>query len=593
MSYSSPESISSGDEPADTDYEGWKGTLRQCLKDIKSVGDIASFTRHTAFTNPGLKIKGHAAFPLPLTPDHAELVKGACRQAPFGKGDDTLVDTSVRNTWELEHNQFELLNPEWSAFLMKVGAESAGGLGLMNISLKPHKLLLYEKGSFFKRHKDTEKEPGMVGTMVVCLPSEHLGGDVHISFGSDTRSYSTAPTSRFDLTALAWYSDVSHEVKELEAGYRLALTYNIIQNGSKKQSAGFFGQQAKQIRNILLEWQTMFPDKATLIHRLDHKYSESSLSLRNMKGRDRAVCRALHEVASECGVYLLFAHLTRSEQGSEPAGYGYGYGDDGDDEDTYNDLKTLYSFDGKPIGSGDMPDDEEILELNKLSEGDPTARMRGSSLEMKQLKIPCDIITRSSGTLYTENMVQMVIDDMARFMEDQTANELARPPVLEVIRKALGSRGSSKVLTPVAVYWALDFEDSTLYRSAMTAAAKSGIRDIHNSAIKTACNFIEERFGDKPGSIEWDKWVGNAAETKTVADVQNIIHSFTPAFKKDVVRDSFIKWGESKLSDKFETQASFGIGEHLFFVKTIGEKHGNKKWLMSSTGLSWHSRAHL
>ncbi|GJC82716.1 hypothetical protein ColLi_05554 [Colletotrichum liriopes] len=324
MSYSSPESISSGDEPADTDYEGWKGTLRQYLKGIKSVGDIASFTRHAAFTNPGLKIKGHAAFPLPVTPDHAELVKGACRQAPFGKGDDTLVDTSVRNTWELEHNQFELLNPEWSAFLMKVGAESAGGLGLMNISLKPHKLLLYEKGSFFKRHKDTEKEPGMVGMMVVCLPSEHLGGDVHISFGSDTRSYSTAPTSRFDLTALAWYSDVSHEVKELEAGYRLALTYNIIQNGSKKQSAGFFGQQAKQIRNILLEWQTMFPDKATLIHRLDHKYSESSLSLRNMKGRDRAVCRALHEVASECGVYLLFAHLTRSEQGSEPAGYGYG-----------------------------------------------------------------------------------------------------------------------------------------------------------------------------------------------------------------------------------------------------------------------------
>ncbi|GKT42519.1 uncharacterized protein ColSpa_02700 [Colletotrichum spaethianum] len=600
MSYSSPESISSGDEPTNTNYDVWKGTLRQCLKGIKSVGDFASFTRYTSFTNPALKIEGHPAFPLPLTPGHAELIKAACKQAPFGKGDDTLVDTSVRNTWELEHSQFELLNPEWSAFLVKVGTGSAGGLGLMNISLKPHKLLLYEKGSFFKRHKDTEKEPGMVGTLVVCLPSEHLGGDVHLSFGSDERSFSTAPTSRFDLTALAWYSDVSHEVKELEAGYRLALTYNIVQNGSKKQSAGFFGQQAQQIKKILLEWQRLFPEKNTLIHRLEHKYSEASLSMRNTKGRDGAVCRALHQVASECGVYLLFAQLTRSEKGAEPDYYGYG-GDD--EEDTYNDMKTLYSYDGKPVGFGGMPDDEEVLDLSKLSEGNPDSEDEGEftgnegaestyryhntvavlvkkkSVHRYMSQVPH---YGSSKNSYTENMVQMVADDMAKFMQDQTVNEHARPPVLEVIRKALGSGGSSKAITPIAVYWALTLEDRKLYRSAMAAAAKSGIQDIHNSAIKTACDFIEERFGNNPESIEWDKWVGNVAEADTVASVQRIIQDFTPVFTNNVVRDSFVKWGESKLSDKFKTQASFDIGEHLFFVKTTGEKHDQKEWLMSS-----------
>ncbi|KAK2058069.1 hypothetical protein LY76DRAFT_464858, partial [Colletotrichum caudatum] len=131
--------------------------------------------------DPGLKIEGYPAFPLPLTPEHAELIKGACRQAPFGKVEDSLVDTSVRNTWELGHDQFELLNPDWPAFLAVVGAESARGLGLTNIILGPHKLLLYEKGSFSKRHRDTEKEHGMVGTLVVCLLSEHMGGDVHVS----------------------------------------------------------------------------------------------------------------------------------------------------------------------------------------------------------------------------------------------------------------------------------------------------------------------------------------------------------------------------------------------------------------------------
>ncbi|KAK1978162.1 2OG-Fe(II) oxygenase [Colletotrichum cereale] len=593
MSYSSPETISSADEWTNIDYACWKDTLRQCLRDIKSVGDIATFTRYTAYTNPGLKIEGHTAFPLPLTPDHAELIKGACRQAPFGKGDDTLVDTSVRNTWELEHHQFELLNPEWSAFLVRVGAESARGLGLMKIGLKPHKLLLYEKGSFFKRHKDTEKERGMVGTLVVCLPSEHAGGDVHVRFGSKERSYSTGPTSRFDLTALAWYSDVSHEVKELEAGYRLALTYNIVQNDSKKQSAGFLGQQAQQIKKFLVEWRAMFPNKEKLIHPLDHKYSEASLSMRNMKGRDEAVCRALHEVASSCGVYLLFAHLTRSEGGDV----------DDDDEDTYNDLTALYSPDGKPIGRGDMPQDEEILDLKKLSEGNPDSEDEGeftgneaaeSTLRYHNTVVVLvkknsildyvNPVTRynPSGDLHTQNLVQMVVDDMVTFLEDQTTNEIARPPLLDVIRKALGPGGSSKALTPVAVYWALDLQDSALCKSVMAAAAKSGVQDIRNSAIKTAGSFIEQRFDDRPESIDWDKWVGSAADLDTVAGVQDIINSFIPVFEKDAVRDSFIKWGESKLSEKFDNQAVFDVSEHLFFVKTIGEKHDNKDWLMSS-----------
>ncbi|OHX00577.1 2OG-Fe oxygenase family protein [Colletotrichum incanum] len=349
-------------------------------------------------------------------------------------------------------------------------------------------------------------------------------------------------------------------------------------------------------QKTLLEWQTTFPDKATLIHRLDHKYSESSLSMRNAKGRDRAVCRTLHEVASECGVYLIFAHLTRSEQGPEGDWYDHKYGDDGDDEKTYNDLKTLYSFDGKPIGSGDMPEDEEILDLNKVSEGDPDSEEEGeffgneaAETTLRYHNTVAILVKKksvhrymgqatqhsSSRNLYTENMVQMVVDDMVRFMKDQTANEHARPPVLEVIRKALGSGGSSKVLTPMAVYGALKLEDSTLYQSAMTAAAKS------------ACEFFEERFADNTGSIEWNKWVGNAAETKTVSDVQDIIHNFSPVFEIEAVRDLFVKWGESKLSDKFETQASFGISEHLFFVKTIGEKHDNNDWLMSRYGDSF------
>lgn len=96
------------------------------------------------------------------------------------------------------------------------------------VRAEPYKLLLYEEGSFFKRHKNSEKAPGMVGTLVICLPPKHEGGDVHLSHTGKTCVFTTSKSSTFDLTALAWYSDVAHEIKEITSGYRLVLTYKII-----------------------------------------------------------------------------------------------------------------------------------------------------------------------------------------------------------------------------------------------------------------------------------------------------------------------------------------------------------------------------
>jgi len=81
-------------------------------------------------------------------------------QAPFGHGDKTIVDTSVRDTWELDASKFNLKNPEWSKFFDAMLQNTAAGLGLGKVVANPYKLLLYESGSFFKPHKDSEKEKG-------------------------------------------------------------------------------------------------------------------------------------------------------------------------------------------------------------------------------------------------------------------------------------------------------------------------------------------------------------------------------------------------------------------------------------------------
>lgn len=44
--------------------------------------------------------------------------------------------------------------------------------------LRPHlhNLLIYGPGQFFKPHQDSEKLDGMVATLVIILPSPHIGG---------------------------------------------------------------------------------------------------------------------------------------------------------------------------------------------------------------------------------------------------------------------------------------------------------------------------------------------------------------------------------------------------------------------------------
>lgn len=52
--------------------------------------------------NPGLKLADLGAVGLPLSTREADAVRSRCRQAPFGKGERTLVDKTVRDTWELD-----------------------------------------------------------------------------------------------------------------------------------------------------------------------------------------------------------------------------------------------------------------------------------------------------------------------------------------------------------------------------------------------------------------------------------------------------------------------------------------------------------
>ncbi|KAF4333557.1 2og-fe oxygenase superfamily [Fusarium beomiforme] len=113
-----------------------------------------------------LTIEGDRLISLPLKEDDAQAIKSIRQQAPFGHDNKTVVDTPVRNKWELDDSKFNLANKELNKyFCSKLLLDTARGLGLQ-LEGEPHKLLLYEPGSFFKPHKDSEKKRGMIGTLV-------------------------------------------------------------------------------------------------------------------------------------------------------------------------------------------------------------------------------------------------------------------------------------------------------------------------------------------------------------------------------------------------------------------------------------------
>lgn len=271
-----------------------------------------------------------------------------------------MVDTSVRDTWELNPSQFRIANPAWQRFLDRLLVDASKELGLADVKVELYKLLLYSEGSFFKRHKDSEKAPGMIATLSISLPSTHEGGDVHLSHCGQRHVFKTSQSS-FDLHALAWYSDVTHEIKPITEGHRLVLIYNIIQTKGTATSADFFASQNQGLRDLLVKWPSSFPQIPRLIYRLDHKYSQNSLKVQNLKGRDRAVCDSLTKVCASSSFWIFLCDITKTRSDEDDYDHGYYGGFGSGDYDNRAEMDFILTLEGEQFGSSIDIDQGTIL----------------------------------------------------------------------------------------------------------------------------------------------------------------------------------------------------------------------------------------
>lgn len=224
-----------------------------------------------------------------------------------------------------------------------------------------HSLLVYEKGQFFLAHQDSEKRDDMVGTLVVTLPSAHQGGDLIVHAADGPTAYAG---HRHELSGVALYGDLVHEVTPLHSGYRITLTYNLFRAGTEAptHAHGPVADASTLLRRhftspLIARWSGDDPKPATLlVYHLDHHYTPRAMAWTRLKGRDVAAVELLREAAdrADCEVALALTdvHETWNAISGDSGGYRNRWDDDSWDEDDYDD------------------EEEDDLELDSLADSE-------------------------------------------------------------------------------------------------------------------------------------------------------------------------------------------------------------------------------
>jgi len=323
---------------------------RQALETLLgALGESSLFVASGSLTPvlPGLEIKGVGSIGIPVVAADAKRIIAKATQAPYGRGADTIVDTDVRRVWQIEPSQFAVRNAAWNTHLATIVETVKRELGIrQKVNAELYKLLVYEKGSFFAPHRDTEKTPGMFATLVVCLPSRHEGGTLIVRHeGQTTKIDFGGKGAEFQMQYAAFYADCQHEITPVTAGYRICLVYNLAIAGKKQQPTApehaSTIDPAAQLLKAVLNDESNGPRKIAIP--FEHEYTEAGLDPKQLKGADRARADVLARAAKSLDYPCYVALLTVEQSGevdydtwdggySRRRSYDWSYDEDAEDE---------------------------------------------------------------------------------------------------------------------------------------------------------------------------------------------------------------------------------------------------------------------
>lgn len=343
----------SEEDPAAQDEEpiGYRDALEEILADVSNdvVGlefAVGGFISDT-FRPPAVRVEGIGRLGFPLCEDQAARLIKAGIVAPYGKGIGvTVVDTEVRKAWKIEGSKVNVSGKTWNNDLARLVTRACEALGVnaaaLQVQAHLHDLLLYEAGGHFKPHRDTEKEPGMFGTLIVQLPAEHTGAVFEVQHNGITKRFEHAKDSADECYFTAFYGDCEHTVRPVESGHRLVLVYNLVRTAAGL--APSLSLQETMERRAALQaaaksWAEDWDGPEKLACVLDHLYTEQSFGYDMLKGSDKKVVDFLCAAADDSGNALFEVFLVLMEQSKVNNGWDDLGGDE--DEDSIRQIRCV------------------------------------------------------------------------------------------------------------------------------------------------------------------------------------------------------------------------------------------------------------
>ena len=187
-------------------------------------------------------------------------------------------------------------------------------------------LNVYGRGGHFVPHKDTPRGSDMLGTLVVCLPSQFSNGAFVVKHHGvfQTYDWGEAIREQDEPTRIYWaafFGDVDHQIEQVWGGLRVTLTYVIRRGGADtgRSAVPARGREAlntlvRQKLRALLDDRRFLARGGTLAFPCSHLYHQdarfqrkqrplSRQTVSSLKGRDHVVAAAAMAEGLEVTLY--------------------------------------------------------------------------------------------------------------------------------------------------------------------------------------------------------------------------------------------------------------------------------------------------
>jgi hypothetical protein len=251
-----------------------------------------------------------------------------CAVAAFGMGRKTRYDPAVRDAFQIkaEGGAFSVLHfdPAVAGILEQIGRELVPHVPDA-LTAELSNLNVYATGGHFVPHKDTPRGRDMLGTLVVCLPSQFENGAFVVKHHGvfQTYDWGHAIREQAEPTRIHWaafFGDVDHQIEQVWGGLRVTLNY-LIRHGANTGRGVVPGRDretlntlVRQKLRVLLDDRRFLARGGTLAFPCSHLYHQdvrfqrqqrplSRQTVSAMKGRDHHVATAAMAEGLEVSLY--------------------------------------------------------------------------------------------------------------------------------------------------------------------------------------------------------------------------------------------------------------------------------------------------